>query len=265
MPRGLLRRRDGFRSTWAKFAAVVAIVTGGLVLGVPGVGWVPAASAAPSCTPTGGTSHHYVIAYYCGGTRRSTGISGTWQRADMYVTGYATQHYITSEIWAYTTPSRTYMFAEVGLINADDPSLGWSNPCTCTAYQQFWGDEDGVGQYFFHWLANISPSSTTDSYAVISVGTSSDHWDIDKDGSLVGTSTDQVSKTAWEVASGADQYKTFNTYDHATTFTMHDSIATNYSWTDPAWVGTYNSKACGSAPCFNQRIASNDEWSWNGN
>lgn len=205
---------------------------------------------------------------YCDHTN-TTGIEGSWVRENMYVTGYTAGHYITSEMWAYTTTSRLYMFVEVGLINAKDSYFGWSNPCgSCTAYQQFWGDEDGTGHYYFHWLANISPSSTSESYSLISAGTSSDHSDVYKDGTLVGTSTDQVSKTAWQVASGADQYKTFNDSDHATTFNMSDGVATTYFWTDPGWNYSYVSKGCSGTPptnppCFNQAIHSNDEFSWN--
>lgn len=155
---------------------------------------------------------------------------------------------------------------EDGIINAWDTKDGWGgNPCHCTAYQQFWGDTDGVGNYYFYWLTNISRSTTTDSYAVVSAGTSSDHWDVWKDGTQVGTSTDQVSKTAWLVATDADQYHTFGSADKATTFNMYDGIATNYSWTNPAWNHYFNTRGCGSysPPCFNGTTYSNDEWSWN--
>jgi hypothetical protein len=230
----------------------------------------------------GSTAHSWDVGGYCASL--NWGLFGYWTRSDFYLDGsqYANGDHITVEMWEITNPSGP-QFVEEGLLNAKDSADGWYNPCgTCVAYQQYWADESGncsplYCQFFFHWLSNISPSSTQDSYELIPAdiignGGGND-WDIYLNGMYQNMSTVQVDPDAVDAQVGMEVALPdtgLNSSDYAATATQQAEEYILGTWAEQPWTGTANGVPCGTGSgyfpngeCENGVSYYNSEWSTN--
>lgn len=243
------------------------------------VGFTTQAAAVTTGTEcqgqTGGSPDHaWSVGDYC--TTINTGYQSSWPSNDFYLSGpqYAAGGFLTHEIWEVTGTSGGFPFVETGLINAEDGTHDWYNPCgsTCTAYQIFWGDESGTGQYYFHWVSNISPGAGTFDYGLVWSG-SGETWEVIDDLAVVGYSTVQTSSVASMAQDGQEIYPAtgaISPSDYSATFNQQTEEDILGNWLEENWTGTANGAPCGSGSgyysdgyCVNGVSYGASEWSSN--
>lgn len=285
-----MRRAESWRSTSWRFGARVFTATAVTTLTVfmATTGNADAVNSGNVCGEGGGSvTHGYSIGIYCGAN--NSGIVSSWSDNDFYLanseynyvnSGSPDGGFLTHEMWDVTTSG----FVEEGLINADDSdhSPPWGsndgspNPCGtgCTAYQQFWGDGDQYGNYYFHWLSNLSPNSSTSyAYGIVPNGTGDD-WSIGIDFATVGISTNQLSDYGTKALIGMEFFTPdageLTSSDYSDTFAQTLTENISGTWTAEPFSGWNNTVACGSGSgyypngnCTNGISYSAGEWSSN--
>jgi hypothetical protein len=206
--------------------------------------------ASPASAQTCGHSsgiEAYSIAWYCG---TSSDLEGQWHDNNMYLStaDYAADGHVTNEMWALTNIG----WLETGLLSSGN--IWGANPCKCNAYQQFWADDNG--NFYFHWLTNISPDGHNHVYELLNFGTT--YWYVYLDYGYVGTSTIQTTTTSYQTQVGLELYTGLgrpyvDSSSHSDTFT--NIIADYYgSWFYPPWTAAYVDNGCNVYPlgvCLN--------------
>lgn len=208
-------------------------------------------AAAQSCGHSSG-SEAYSIAWYCGS---SSGLEGQWHDNNMYLStaDYNSSGHITNEMWALTAVG----WIETGLLNS--ANLWGANPCGCVAYQQFWADDNG--NFYFHWLNNLSPDGNNHVYEILNRGGGSNYWDIYLDYSYKGTSRIQTTTTSYQTQVGLELFQGYgqpyvNSSSHADTFTNYIEDYSG-SWFYPTWTSSWVDNGCNVYPqgdCLNGSI-----------
>jgi len=227
-----------------------------------------AAEATPSYPCI--SPHCYSVEKYVGAQGSLTGL--WFQESDNNMsngnTGASPYYHINSEGWYLENAvGSTTDYIEVGLTNEYEGSANGyvGSTCSCLAYAQFWADTHytapGVYTQWEHLITNLTPDGVNHTYQIVR-GATANHYNIELDGNVVGSSGATNQWAGSQVAVGGEYYGPYVDWggSFANTFDIYHKTYNSTGGVEfwPAVSGTQVD------PGFNARLWNgNNTYSWN--